>query len=70
MEDRAANWRKIIAAHADHMLVDSITEKWGIRFFVAHLSKEEIVEDRWPNDHYAKMRHMVFVDQLWVVTFH
>lgn len=65
MDEPGFKWRHWLTAHVDHMMLDSIAEKWGIRFFVAHLQAEEINEDR-----FARLRNMVFVDQLWVVTLH
>ena len=66
LEERSFNVQSYVNTHAMQMLVESIHEKFGYRFFVAHL-RDEVREE---GGYYSKVQNLVYFRQHWLVTLH
>jgi hypothetical protein len=62
IEHGTVPWRKVVDAHAEGLLLESVKEKFGLRYFVAHLREERPEKD-------SRMDVIVY-HQWWVVTLH
>ena len=58
-------FQALLDSHAGQVLLESVMERCPDRYFVAHMTNQEMCED-----FRAKRKNIVWVVQHWRVTFH